>query len=91
MWRRDGRELFYVSADGAIMGVPITSGSRFTYGPELRLFQTPPQQVLAPFAPTYAVAGDGNTFLIRSALTDAYRTITVRVNGLPNRGRRWFE
>ena len=84
-WRRDGRELFYVAADGAMMAVPVTSESRFEHGAEFTLFHTRSQQVLAPFAPSYAVAADGKKFLIRSELTmAAYRTITVVANVPPN-------
>ena len=88
-WRRDGREIFYVAADGAMMAVPVTSESRFEHGPEFTLFHTRSQQVLAPFAQSYAVAADGKNFLIRSELTmGAYRTITVVANVPPNRGVR---
>ena len=44
-WRRDGRELFYVAADGAMMAVPVTSESRFEHGREFTLFHTRSQQV----------------------------------------------
>jgi eukaryotic-like serine/threonine-protein kinase len=88
-WRRDGREIFYIAADGAMMAVPVTSESRFEHGPESTLFHTQSQQVLAPFAPSYAVGADGKTFLIRSELTmGAYRTITVVANVPPNRDMR---
>jgi eukaryotic-like serine/threonine-protein kinase len=88
-WRRDGREIFYLAADGAMMAVPVTSESRFEHGPELTLFHLPSQQILAPFAPSYAVGPDGKKFLIRSELTiGAYRTITVVANVPPNRGVR---
>ena len=80
-WRRDGREIFYVAADGAMVAVPVTSGSRFEYRAEVTLFQTRSQPVLAPFAPSYDVSADGSKFLIRSELTTAtYRTITVVAN-----------
>jgi hypothetical protein len=36
-WRRDGREIFYVAANGAMMAVPVTSESRFEHGRELTL------------------------------------------------------
>lgn len=81
--------IFYVAADGAMMAVPVTSESGFEHGPEFTLFQTRSQQVLAPFAPSYAVGADGKKFLIRSELTKgAYRTITVVANVPPNRGVR---
>ena len=88
-WRRDGRELFYVAADGAMMAVPVTSELRFSTVAEFTLFHTRSQQVLAPFAPSYAAGADGKKFLIRSELTmAAYRTITVVANVPPNRGVR---
>lgn len=82
-WRRDGRELFYVAADGTLMAVPVTSESRFEHGAELTLFPTRSQQVLAPFAPSYAVGAGGEKFLIRSELPSGpYRTITIVAGGL---------
>ncbi len=85
-WRRDGREIFYIASDGAMMAVPVTSESRFEHGPEVALFQGQPQEVQAPFAPRYAVAADGRTFLLRSELAmGPSRTITVVTNVLPNR------
>jgi serine/threonine protein kinase/Tol biopolymer transport system component len=88
-WRRDGREIFYVAADGAMMAVPVTTESRFEHGPERTLFHMPSQPVLAPFPPSYAVAADGKKFLIRSELTvGAYRTVTVVANVQPSRGVR---
>jgi Tol biopolymer transport system component len=88
MWRRDGRELFYIAADGTMMAVPITGDSRFEHGAERMLFQTGSQDVLAPFAASYAVGSGGDRFLIRSELpTGPYRTITVVANVLARRPR----
>ena len=40
-WRRDGRELFYVSPDGRLMGVPIRAqGLEFEHGTPIALFKT---------------------------------------------------
>jgi hypothetical protein len=67
-----------------VMAVPVTSESQFQHGPEVAMFQTPPQQVLAPFAPHYDAAADGNRFLVRTELrTGAARTITVVTNVQP--------
>jgi Tol biopolymer transport system component len=88
-WRRDSRELFFFSGDGTMMSVPVANETQFEHGAELALFRTRSQEMLAPFAPTYAVGADGNTFLLRSELAmDAYRTITVIANVEPNRGPR---
>ena len=83
-WRRDGREMFYVAADGALMAVPVTSDARFEHGAEITMFASPPQQVLAPFAPHYDAAADGKRFLVRTELrTGSSRTITVVTNVRP--------
>ena len=39
-WRRDGRELFYVSADQKLMAVPITLGATVEAGVPQELFAT---------------------------------------------------
>lgn len=69
-WSRDGTELFYLAADGSLMGVPIRSGTPleagtaralsqadiFTYG-EFSLFRT-----------NYDVADNGQRFLVNTAV-----------------------
>lgn len=68
-WRRDGGELFYVTAAGAVMAVPIAAGSDFSAGPPVALFTEP---TLAtnnnPFfyggAAAYDVSADGQRFLV---------------------------
>jgi hypothetical protein len=67
------------------MAVPVTTEARFEHGVEVALFPTRAQEVLAPFAPSYAAGADGQSFLIRSELPiGPYRTVTVVVNGLKN-------
>jgi eukaryotic-like serine/threonine-protein kinase len=54
-WRSDGRELFYMSADGVLMSVPVTAvGRDVRFGPP-----TP----LASIPRNYDVAPDGQRFL----------------------------
>ena len=38
VWSRDGRELYYYSADGKIMALPITPGAQFRFGVPKPLF-----------------------------------------------------
>ena len=84
-WRQDGRELFYVAADGTMMAVAVSSGARFEHGSETMLFATRSQEVLPPFTASYAVSADGNRFLLRSAALGAPpATVTVVVNGQAN-------
>jgi hypothetical protein len=37
LWAQNGRELFYLSM-GALMSVPVTTGSTFTFGNPIKLF-----------------------------------------------------
>ncbi len=82
-WGRDGREIFYIAADGMMMAVDVRSEPGFEYRAERALFPTRSQQVLAPFAVSYAVNADGTKFLIRSEIpAGASRTVSVITNGL---------
>jgi len=64
-WRRDGKELFYLSLTGKLMAVEVKTAPAFEYGSRKELFQTP----VAGGGPgfglvyNYDVAPDGNRFL----------------------------
>ena len=61
LWRKDGKELFYLTLDGKLMAVSVKSGASLETGnPEL-LFQTPSEG--NPNNGQYAVSGDGQRFL----------------------------
>ena len=85
-WRRDGRELFYLSADRRIMAVPI--GSDGLPGVARPLFQT---RVLFPgsiFRMNYEPNADGTRFLINTPVEDAgLSPMTVVVNWTQGLGR----
>jgi Tol biopolymer transport system component len=71
-WRHDGKELFYVSADGKMMAVAVTTGSNFKVGSPVALFQThrrQPVSFLDVFS--YDVSGDGQRFLIATKVGEA--------------------
>jgi len=83
LWRRDGRELFYLSADQKLMSVAIRShAGRFEADVPRVLFSAPlpPPGINAPPG-HYAVSDDGQRFLINVA-EEAKTPITVVVNGL---------
>jgi len=64
-WRQDGKELFYLSAEGKMMAVPVKMGVSFETGPAVALFQTHRRQpVSLPDVFSYDVSGDGQRFLI---------------------------
>jgi serine/threonine protein kinase/Tol biopolymer transport system component len=64
-WRADGRELFYLTADGRVMAVPVdTTAGAFRAKASRMLFQA--SVALQP-GYQYAVTGDGQRFLINTA------------------------
>ena len=63
-WRRDGRELFYLSGRGEIMAVPLDSGARPAPGAPVPLFR------LEGEVRDYDVAADGQRFLVDNAPLD---------------------
>jgi Tol biopolymer transport system component len=63
-WRRDGKELFYISLSGTLMAVDVKTAPTFEHGGAKPLFQTryvPGFQVLGF---QYDVARDGKRFLV---------------------------
>ena len=81
-WRRDGKELFYLSLDGNVMAVDVTEGSIFKAGAPESLFQarvarSGKQSPLDAYA--WDVTPDGKRFLINTA-KGASRPVTVVLN-----------
>jgi Tol biopolymer transport system component len=83
-WSRDGKELFYIAADGKLMAVPVKAGEAFETGSPLPLFQTPIDgaNYFADVLHDYAVSVDGKRFLLSvQPLTGGSEVpITVVVN-----------
>jgi len=79
-WRRNGRELYYVAADGKLMAVPVQTGARFRAGTPVALFE------VGSFGRrlnryVYDVSADGQKFLVIRQLEDAsLRPLTVVQN-----------
>jgi len=66
-WRRDGKELFYIAADGKMMAVEVKTAPSFEVGASKALFDSRISRygvVTNPFH--YAVTADGKRFLIIS-------------------------
>jgi Tol biopolymer transport system component len=77
-WRADGKELYYRSADGKLMAVPVrTTGDSFELGPAKSLFE-----IAAPTSgPYYDVAPDGQRFLVlMPAGRSSRQALTVVLN-----------
>ncbi len=79
-WRRDGKELFYLSLDKKLMAVAINAGASFEAAKPQLLFQTTVNQVqLAAFFGLYEAEPDGQSFLVRTSLGEP-EAITVFFN-----------
>jgi Tol biopolymer transport system component len=78
MWRRDGKELFYLGADRRLTAVAVTQGARFEAGPPQPLFQTR-SRYTGNIA--YDVTADGQRFLVNTLIgAEGISPITVEVN-----------
>jgi len=60
-WRADGRELFHLAPDGAMMSVRVEGRAEFTASPPTRLFAA--NIAPDPNVPQYGVTADGQRFL----------------------------
>ena len=61
-WRRDGRELFYQSADDQLIAVPVEPGGELELGPPSPLFDL--GAVGTDVRASFDVAADGQRFLV---------------------------
>ena len=62
-WRRDGRELFYLTGDGSVMAIDVGAKSEFRPGTAKRLFKVP--GAIADWGVTH----DGDRFLFAVPVT----------------------
>jgi Tol biopolymer transport system component len=64
-WRKDGKELFYLSPEGKMMAVAVKTGTSFEAGGPVALFQAHRRQTHSSGAVfSYDVTGDGERFVI---------------------------
>ncbi|MCP5114590.1 MAG: hypothetical protein GY953_27495, partial [bacterium] len=79
-WRADGKEIFYLSAEGALMAVEVAAeADQFRPGTPKKLFQT--QLTNDSLNRPYDVSADGQRFLLAQPTEDTRRTrITVVLN-----------
>jgi eukaryotic-like serine/threonine-protein kinase len=80
-WRADQSELFYMSADRALMAVDVAAGNDIMFGSPRELFQPPLAGDPGDARDHYAATADGSRFLIDGPNEDAADpAITVIVN-----------
>ena len=84
-WRRDGRELFYISPDRKLMAVEVkANGSTFEAGVPKALFE-PALPMLSGYWKPYAITADGQRFLITTLLEEATSSPITVVHELDGR------
>jgi eukaryotic-like serine/threonine-protein kinase len=62
LWSRDGKELFYLTPQGDLMAVDVTTAPAFQVSPPRRLFRM--AEPRGSIGPQYAVAPGGQRFLV---------------------------
>lgn len=70
-WRADGKEIFYRSADGTLMSVPLTTDPALRPGVPKRMFA---------IDRLWEVTGDGNRFLVSVPVEQGMSPFTVVLN-----------
>ena len=82
MWRRDGRELFYLAPDGRLMVADVrASTTSFETGGPRALFDTGVRGLFLDRRNHYVVTRDGQRFLVNvTAEDDSIAPITVILN-----------
>jgi serine/threonine protein kinase len=91
-WRRDGKEVFYVSLDGRLMAVPIrvaSNGAPPEVGAPVALFAPPLGGAVqqADFRHQYMVSSDGQRFLVATVPEGVNSPITMILNWKPPNGK----
>ncbi len=79
-WRRDGKELFFISDDQKLMVVPVKTGAAFEAGAPQPLFDIQPinNQLSGRFA--YQPTADGQRFLVTAPAGGQTTPLTVVLN-----------
>ena len=86
LWRRDGRELFYLTPQGRLMTVEITGSTALTVGGARPLFQT--GLTPSPQVGEYAVDADGKRCLIAERPPGLAQTLLFLANWMPGADQR---
>jgi hypothetical protein len=82
VWRADGKELFFIAPNGTLMAAPVEASGEFNAGPQA-LFAAIPPSTLTITASQFAVAKDGDRFLVIARPDEVSATpLTVVVNWL---------
>jgi hypothetical protein len=79
-WRADGKELFFLDSDGALVSAELSLTSNVAVKRFVRLFRTAIDVRSLRVGPSYAPAPDGQRFLIIERVDDEEVMLTVTEN-----------
>lgn len=84
-WRRDGKELFYISQDWKMMAVDVTASSSFHSDTPHALFDTEMLDIGIRTGPmSWDISRDGNRFLIISDSSQETPSMNLILNWRPD-------
>ena len=78
LWRKNGKELLYLSPDGKMMSVDVNGGKRLETGVPRVLFQSPVR--MDNNGQQYSVTGDGKRFIFAEPVEEGSKPFTVVLN-----------
>jgi len=78
LWRKNGKELLYLSSDGKMMSVDAKGGTRLETGVPRVLFQSPVR--MDNSGQQYSVTGDGKRFIFAEPVEEGSKPFTVVLN-----------
>ena len=80
-WRRDGKELYYLSSDAKLVAVPVTrAGDGLNFGKPSLLFQGSFELTGANVGRPYDPSADGQRFVMNSAVETIAQPLTIVTN-----------
>ena len=85
-WRRDGRELYFVTNDGRFFVVDVRPGPTFDFSAPRLLFKMPANTISV--RNSYVPSRDGQRFLVNMSLDTAVPAINVDLDWAATRTRR---
>jgi Tol biopolymer transport system component len=80
IWRRDGRELFFLAPDGTMMAASIAAGAQFEFSTPRPLFASGVDSSVGTLRRTYTVTRDGQRFLLNVPERSSPVELSVIVN-----------
>ena len=83
-WRADGRELFFLNQDRALVAAALSLVPRFEVTALQTLFSASLDHRSLRFGPSYAPAADGQRFLVNELVGDNEKVLTAMENWMPD-------